>query len=301
MFRRPVKPKRPPVPGPLAGQLQQESPDPAAPADLTPPTFDFSQADLEPHAGTKEPQSPVAAPEPRPEAAPPTDAETPAEPGAWRDEAAPTVAPTPRPHRRVTARWKTRLLTALGLLGVAGALAASWFLLPVRSVTVAGNQHLSQVQVQQLAGAEPGFGWLYYGAWRAQKLAQDPWVASATVTRRFPDTLEIQVRERQPYALWEMGGERRVVAADGTVLPEAQVQGNLPVLRGWGPDRLRDSLAIAEALRGYNVKSVAYTPTGITAETERGTAWSGDLESLLKYAGALTQFPGQQIHIYPWG
>jgi len=209
------------------------------------------------------------------------------------------VPEAPRPRRDLRPLWWT-----LGTLALAGVLAASWFAFPVRTVTVQGNVRLSPVQVRELAGLTPGFGWPYYGAWRAQGLRRSPWIQSATVTRRFPDAVEVRVQERVPFARWqEPGGRVVTLAEDGRVLPGARGGGleSLPLLTGWGPDRRRDALFVARALRRYNVQSVAYTPSGITAKTAGGTVWSGDLRTLLKYAGAIVQFPEKELHIYPWG
>lgn len=209
---------------------------------------------------------------------------------------APPLPPPPAPRRR------PRLWPVLGTVLVIGLLAASWFALPIRTVTVQGNAQLTSAQVRQLAGLTPGFGWLYYGAWRARGLERSPWVRAASLTRRFPDAVRVQVTEQVPFARWQRpDGSVVAVAEDGTVLPGARLTPALPLLHGWGPGRLADALFVARALRRYNVQSVAYTPSGITAETAGGTLWSGDLKNLLKYAGAVVQFPSKRIHIYPWG
>ncbi|WP_102127715.1 cell division protein FtsQ/DivIB [Deinococcus planocerae] len=203
---------------------------------------------------------------------------------------------------RERARRRRRLWASLALVLVVGALVGLWFGLPVRTVTVSGHARLSEARVRDLAGLTPGFSWAYYGAWRARGLEESPWVQSAQVTRRFPDTVAISVTERVPFARWRRpDGEVLAVAEDGTVLPGAGNVARLPLLGGWGPDRLEDALFVARSLGRYNVQSVAYTPSGVTAKTAGGTVWSGDLDTLLNYAGALTQFPGKRIHIYPWG
>ncbi|WP_026332215.1 cell division protein FtsQ/DivIB [Deinococcus apachensis] len=236
-------------------------------------------------------------PEPRPRnhritAAPPALEPVPTTP----DAPVPEVPPT-----RLRRRWG-RLWWTLGAVALAGALAASWFALPIRAVTVTGNTRLSEAQVRKLAGLTSGFAWPYYGTWRAQGLRRSPWISSAVVTRRFPDTVEVRVTERVPFArLQQPGGRVVVLAEDGMVLPGAREVDALPLLTGWGPGRVGDALFVARALRGYNVQSVEYTPSGITARTASGSVWSGDLRTLLKYAGALVQFPNKQIHIYPWG
>jgi cell division protein FtsQ len=197
-----------------------------------------------------------------------------------------------------------------GLLGAVlliAALVGLWFLLPVRQVRVSGNVHLSAAQVRELAGLTSPFtggprpgGWLYYGAWRAGGLRHSPWIASAQIVRRFPGTVEVQVRERLAAARWQTPDGRTVsVAWDGTVLPGAAPTG--PLLIGWGPDRLPLARAAAQAFEQYNVESVRYTPSGLTLKTAQGIIWSGNLDSLLKYSGSVKMFAGKHINIYPWG
>lgn len=207
-----------------------------------------------------------------------------------------TVLPTGVASQR-RLRWGWLLLPPALL-----ALAASWFALPIREVTVKGHRHLSAEQVVQAAGITPDYGWLYYGQPQAAALLDNPWIASAEVVRQFPGRVSITVTERTPHAvLQESGHEPVAVAEDGTRLPGADLKSKLPTISGWGPDRIRDALTALDATQSYGVQSVEYTPTGLLATTAQGSAWSGDLESLLKYAGALESYPNHQIHIYPWG
>lgn len=197
--------------------------------------------------------------------------------------------------------------TLLALSSALALLAGLWFLLPVRSVTVTGNRHLSAAQVEGLAGLTPPFygasrpgGWLYYGGWRAAGLRTSPWIASAQIVRRFPGTVELNVTERVPVARWQQpAGGVVVIAQDGTVLPGAALGG--PLLVGWGPDRLPLARSAAQAFGRYTVESVRYTPSGVVVQTAQGTVWSGTLDSLLKYSGSVKMFAGKQINIYPWG
>lgn len=221
----------------------------------------------------------------------------PTEPVNTLPDAPAELSPSPR-RGWPWPRWARALV---GLAAV-GALAASWFALPVRTVTVSGQRMLSPQRVQALAGAPAGFGWLYYGAWRARGLLDSPWVASAVVTRRFPDRVEITVQERTPAVRWrEPGGRVVALSAGGVALPGATGTEKLPLVSGWGPDRLPDALRVLSALRGYNVQSVMYSPSGLTVKLEKGSVWSGDLPSLLKYAGSISMYPNQHISIYPWG
>lgn len=213
------------------------------------------------------------------------------------------VREAPERSRRPSAHaWWTLLALSSALALLAGL----WFLLPIRSVTVTGNRHLSAAQVEGLAGltlpfygaSRPG-GWLYYGGWRAAGLRTSPWIASAQITRRFPGSVELNVTERVPAARWQQGAKVVVIAWDGTVLPGAAPIG--PLLTGWGPDRLPLVRSAAQAFGRYTVESVRYTPSGVVVQTAQGTVWSGTLDSLLKYSGSVKMFAGKRINIYPWG
>ncbi|WP_291424326.1 FtsQ-type POTRA domain-containing protein [Deinococcus sp.] len=177
-----------------------------------------------------------------------------------------------------------------------------WFLLPVKHVTVTGNDHLSAAEVRQLAGLGGEVGWLFYGGRQASGLLSSPWVKSATVLRKFPDTVQIELVERRPVLQTaQPSGETVAVAEDGRVLPGAGDLSALPTVTGWGPERLTDAALIAEALSRYTVQSVVYTPSGMTIKTATGTLWSGDLKSIVKYAGSISMYPNKTINIYPWG
>lgn len=181
-------------------------------------------------------------------------------------------------------------------------LALSWFALPIRTISVTGNSRLTQPQVIKLAGLTQKFGWLYYGHWRAKGLLDSPWVQSAVVTRKFPDTVTVEVTERLPVARWQQqDGKIVALAVDGTVMPGADGLEKLPLIQGWGPERLHDALKLMGALTGYNVQSVAYTPSGLSVNVGGRAVWSGDLNSFLKYAGSISMYPNKNINIYPWG
>ena len=239
-------------------------------------------------------------PRPAPKAAKAPDA--PPQPDTARpDTRTPPDAPLPR--RRFWQQYGVFLSVILSALILAGGAFALWRYLPIKAVQISGNRHLSSLEVKRLAGlsGERPFGWAYYGAWRAGALRDNAWVASAQLTRVFPDRVEVRLTERLPVAqVRARSGALSVIAADGTVLPGAAPTG--PIISGWGPDRTADALFAARALARYNVESVTYTPTGIRVQTNQGTIWSGDRALLLKYGQAIeTQAQGGRINLYPWG
>jgi cell division protein FtsQ len=50
------------------------------------------------------------------------------------------------------------------------------------------------------------------------RLKTNPWIADATLLKLYPDRLQIEIKERAAFALWQQDGRVSVVAGDGTVL-----------------------------------------------------------------------------------
>ena len=79
-----------------------------------------------------------------------------------------------------------------------------------------------------------------------ERIAELPWVAGATVRKFYPDTLRVEVVERQPLALWQSEGE--VLLIDATGQPIVPLDDgryvSLPFLVGQGANvRAADFLA----------------------------------------------------------
>jgi cell division protein FtsQ len=166
-------------------------------------------------------------------------------------------------------------------------------------IEVEGNRFVSDARVARLAGLRPEVGWLFYDEWTARRLAAHPWIREARITKHWPDRVVVRVTERVPSVRLRRGGREVVTDWDGTVLPGAPKVG--PVVGGWGPDRTTEAVQAARLLSRFEVRSVEYSPRGLTVNTERGTIWSGSLVSLRKYAASVTMFEAKRISIYPWG
>jgi cell division protein FtsQ len=203
----------------------------------------------------------------------------------------------------------TRVVVTLLVMGAL--FAASWFVLPVEHVTVQGNNHLPANLVARLANANNGQPWLWIGASRATALEAHPWVRSAIITRRFPNSVEIQLNERVPAAtVINRDGSRVAVALDGTLLPNALSSRGLPdvTIRGWGgndANNLKSALQILSLLQKENVKEIRYTPQGFTilkGNSEKpGTIFTDSYASLLVHGGSVTMTASLRVNIHPWG
>lgn len=304
-------PNRPPAPPDDLPAESSPPPRPRVPGAGV-PVVDFQLDDLT--SGAPSEEKPSSRPRFLRSRSEPLQPPAEAAPTAPTEEVTPEdVPPSPAPAAARPARRRRGIkpgwVVVSGLLTL-GLLFLTWSQVPIKTVQVSGNTHLTNGEVRRLAGLpqdQSPFGWLYYGAWKAKGLLASPWIVSAEVTRQFPDTVILAVSERQPFARWQRPGAGEVlVSEDGTTLPTGAgiVPGDLarlPVVTGWGPERLSEALRLTRALSRYTVQSVTYTPAGFTAKTASGTAWGGDLETFVKYAGSIGMYPNKKIHIYPWG
>jgi cell division protein FtsQ len=143
------------------------------------------------------------------------------------DRPAAPIDPRFRARRIAVARdaGRRRLyrLVALGVvtvLVVATLAALRSPLLDVDRVVVTGADHTTPAAVVEASGIRPGDAVVDVDAGVvARRLAALPWVGSATVERRWPGTVAVEVTERVPVAVVEDGPHRfLLVDADRRVL-----------------------------------------------------------------------------------
>lgn len=117
--------------------------------------------------------------------------------------------------------------------------------LSVRSVTVAGREQAETSEILDALGVAVGDSILHTDIAAAQqRLANLPWVRHAAVFRKLPDTLHIEIEERQPIAIWQI--DRRMVLVDhlGAPITEKDVPEyvHLPLVVGKGAARAASEL-----------------------------------------------------------
>ena len=126
------------------------------------------------------------------------------------------------------------------------------------SVALAGQHHVSREEVLAAAGVTGSTSLLFLDVEQTrERLQTNPWIADATVLKLYPGELQIRIKEREAFALWQKDGQVSVIADDGTVL-EPYVSPRLielPLVVGRGAEtRAKEFLALLDrypALRAF--------------------------------------------------
>jgi len=109
--------------------------------------------------------------------------------------------------------------------------------LVVTDIKVEGRETTDRETILAALGAGPGTPILAMSPTRAkEKLETLPWIRSAVVERRLPDTLYVRLVERKPLALWQHGGKLELIDHEGAVIPVARLDrfAKLPLVVGEG-------------------------------------------------------------------
>ncbi len=114
---------------------------------------------------------------------------------------------------------------------------AGYFGYAARDIAIAGLEHQSPEAVLSVIGVRPDASLLLFDAARAKRILENvDWVEHASVRRVHPNKLEIEVTERQPYAVWQRGGAYYVIDRSGIALStlEARKYRKLMLVTGEG-------------------------------------------------------------------
>ncbi len=207
---------------------------------------------------------------PRPRDASPSDASD----EHLRVAASARIPPSDAPRRtllRTLARWSLRLGLAGGLAygvlvgareGYEYATTSPRF--EVRGLLFEPTAHVGDEHLRTLMAIAPGTNILAVDLDEvAARIASDPWVARATVTRVLPDTLQVTLEEHEPVAVLHAGAFYLVNAQGLPFKPlEAGERGQLPIITGVpqkdlfiAPERAQAAIDRAlETLAAYSVK-----------------------------------------------
>jgi cell division protein FtsQ len=124
----------------------------------------------------------------------------------------------------------------------------------IGELSVAGTRQLTKTDILAGAGVSARTSLLFLDVEHARaRLKTSPWIAEASVRKIYPDRLQIDITERDAFALWQRDGKIHVVAADGTVLaPLGDARfAALPLVVGPGAERkAKDFLAVLDRYPG---------------------------------------------------
>jgi cell division protein FtsQ len=89
----------------------------------------------------------------------------------------------------------------------------------VDQVRVIGHKQTSEIDILDRLELD---GWTSLVGFNAEaareRVASLPWVEVASVRKVYPDGIEVQIKEREPFAIWQHGNELSVIEKDGKVI-----------------------------------------------------------------------------------
>ncbi|QFY60593.1 cell division protein FtsQ/DivIB [Rhizobium grahamii] len=109
----------------------------------------------------------------------------------------------------------------------------------IEDVKVSGNSETSEIDILQLIGLDGTTSLVALDVDAArQKIATLPWVESVEIRKVYPKTIEVKLKERTAYAIWQHGAELSLVEKGGAVI--APLRDNkfsqLPLVVGRGAE-----------------------------------------------------------------
>jgi cell division protein FtsQ len=89
----------------------------------------------------------------------------------------------------------------------------------IENVRVSGNNETSEIDILQLLGLDGATSLVALNVGDARhKLEQLPWVESAEVRKVYPKTIDVVLKERQAFGIWQHGSDLSLIERDGSVI-----------------------------------------------------------------------------------
>jgi cell division protein FtsQ len=146
----------------------------------------------------------------------------------------------------------------------------------VKTVAINGRRHMKEADISAALDAHKGLSMFSFDTARARKAIEaSGWVEEAQVTRVLPSKIVVDLKEREPFALWREGGKLAAIGRDGKLLGlvERTEFPALPVISG--PGAASPAKEIVQALNAH--AELAVLVIGI--ERIVGRRWDLVLES----------------------
>ncbi len=180
-----------------------------------------------------------------------------------------------KPRPRVKPLWRTRhallaatLLTFVSGLGVfawswhsgwldLAAQKTKWSLIAasadlgftVEDVLVVGRRETSRTRLLSAVGIQRGAPILAFDPGSAKRRIEAlPWVKSASVSRRLPDTIVVRLVERRALAIWQHKGVFNLIDHDGEIIADDEFDRFLHLILVVGEDAADHAVPLLEML-----------------------------------------------------
>ncbi|WP_244618014.1 MULTISPECIES: cell division protein FtsQ/DivIB [Rhizobium] len=89
----------------------------------------------------------------------------------------------------------------------------------IEKVMVSGNVQTSEIDILQMLGLDGATSLLSLDVEGARRrLGELPWVEYAEVRKIYPKTIEVTLRERRAFGIWQHGSELSLIEKDGSVI-----------------------------------------------------------------------------------
>ena len=184
-------------------------------------------------------------------------------------------------------RWRRLIIGVLVVTIVGGSIGLYVSpLLRVQDVQVVGATAVSTDEILSLAAIDDESMLRLDLTAAERRIESIPIVQAARLERRWPQTIRIEITERAPWALWQIGDAHYIIDSEGVVLPGSAPIENAPVIHDvTGQARLvpgdqvdRDAVVVSRELLkrvpeklALNVLTLEYTPQqGLALTTDAG-------------------------------
>jgi cell division protein FtsQ len=120
---------------------------------------------------------------------------------------------------------------------------------PVRHVVFIGNRHLTDDELEELAGIKKIESLITISNKKvSQNLLKSPWIRSVSVRKEIPETLSLTIEEAMPFALLDMNGHLFLVDENGKLLEELKGDSIpfLPIIAG---DPFKEKEGFSDAIK----------------------------------------------------
>lgn len=148
-----------------------------------------------------------------------------------------------REKKRKAIRRRTAFWTGLSiiLLSIAGFLFSISGFFTVDSIEVKGNSHFTAEEIINIAHAVPGRNLLYHTDEKpiTDYLEQNPYIKSASVTRKLPSTLVITVEERTEAICFNYDDDYLIMDDEGILLKKTRTEPKITNVKGFVVTRIR--------------------------------------------------------------